>query len=88
MISLRLPSVIGVAIVKEFEAYEYPRVVATLIELADDEATLAIFHACVIELYRVKGCDDLKLVFVGKCLLFVFWGSKIGCRILECVCCV
>lgn len=64
---------VAVAIVKEFEAYEYPRVVATLVELADDEATLAIFHACMLELYRVKGCDDYKLVFVGYLNLFVVY---------------
>lgn len=56
---------VAVAIVKEFDAYEYPRVVATLIKLASDEATYALFNACVLELYTVKGCEEFKVIVTG-----------------------
>lgn len=56
---------VAIAIVKEFDAYEYPQVVAALIKLAEDEATYVLFNACVLELYTIKGCEEFKLIVAG-----------------------
>lgn len=56
---------VAVALVKDFDDYEYPQVAGALILLASDEATYALFSACVLELYTVKGCEEFKLIVTG-----------------------
>ena len=48
--------------------------VAALITLASDEATYALFNACVLEYYTVKGCDEFKVIVTGTHLLIVVEG--------------
>lgn len=77
-----------VAIVKDFDGYEYPQVVAALIKLASDEATYVLFNACVLELFTVKGCEEFKVIVTGKISHNSTFFDEWCCRISGSIHCV